>query len=101
MAIKKIINIVTITGADDSIDPIELCKIADEFPFVEWGILLSKSSVGNPRFPSYNWLGELLKLQSYNDVKKMSLSGHICGRLVRLLLHQTNQITVLRLYHYL
>ncbi len=80
---EKIIKIVTLTGVDDSIDPIELYEISGEYPFVEWGILLSKSSVGNPRFPSYNWLSELLKLQSGDKAKRVALSGHICGRWVR------------------
>ena len=68
---------VTITGADDSINPIELCKISEEYPFVEWGILLSRSSVGGTRFPSYGWLDKLA------DMKRIPLSGHICGRWVR------------------
>ena len=81
---KQFIKQVTVTGADDSIDPIELYKITDTYPFIEWGILLSKSSVGNPRFPSYNWLGELLKLHNcYSNICRVSLSGHLCGRWVR------------------
>ncbi len=71
------LKIVTVTGADDSIEPIELCKISEEYPFVEWGILLSKSSMGGVRFPSYNWLGKLA------DMERLPLSGHICGRWVR------------------
>lgn len=80
---KKILRKVTITGADDSIDPISLFQIAERYPFVEWGILLSKSSEGNPRFPSTRWLRELVELQSAGTDNKISLSGHICGRWVR------------------
>lgn len=75
---------VTITGADDSIDPTELFKITDEYPFVEWGILLSKSSTGGNRFPSLGWIEQLLAYQaSYGEDKKIKLSGHLCGRWVR------------------
>ena len=34
---------VTITGADDSIQPSQLLDLQKEFPFVEWGILLSRN----------------------------------------------------------
>lgn len=68
---------VTITGADDSINPAELCNISAEYPFVEWGILLSKSSAGERRFPSYNWLDKLAETEG------LMLSGHICGHWVR------------------
>jgi hypothetical protein len=77
---KQFINKVTITGADDSIDPQDLVVLSREFPFVEWGILLSKSSVGKKRFPSYNWIENLHKVWGKDA---LSLSGHICGSWVR------------------
>jgi hypothetical protein len=36
---------VTITGADDAVDPEELLQIQQRYPFVEWGILLSRYSL--------------------------------------------------------
>jgi len=77
---RQFIDRVTITGADDSIDPNDLISLSKEFPFVEWGILLSKSSVGKKRFPSYNWLKKLFKVWEAN---KIVISGHICGSWIR------------------
>jgi hypothetical protein len=70
---------VTITGADDSVDPRELGELAAEFPFVEWGILVSASSEGAPRFPTRQWVGRLVD----NLGPEVRLSLHVCGRWVR------------------
>jgi hypothetical protein len=78
---KKIIKTVTITGADDSIHPKELLQLSDEFPFVEWGILFSKSSEGKNRYPSAAWQEKLREV--WHDNHALSFCGHICGRWVR------------------
>jgi hypothetical protein len=77
--VRQILDRVTITGADDSIQPQDIIALTKEFPFVEWGILLSKHSEGKPRFPTYEWLCELLK----SLYEHTQISGHICGRWVR------------------
>lgn len=74
MKIKK----VTMTGADDGTNITDLVKLTEKYPYVEWGILLSKSQEGGKRFPSYEWIRTL-----YNHKDKLSLSGHICGRWIR------------------
>ncbi len=74
------LNKVTITGADDSTPPSVLVDLSDKFPFVEWGILVSGSQVGSPRFPSYGWLTQLATLTTSN---KINMSAHICGKWVR------------------
>lgn len=66
---------VTVTGADDSIKPGELRRISEEFPHVEFGILLSRKQQGGPRFPSKRWLNKL--------PDGLQLSGHLCGAWVR------------------
>lgn len=73
---------VTITGADDSIDPLDLIPISLKYPFVEWGILLSKKRQHEkaPRFPSRIWINDLA--QRANE-HKFGLSAHLCGRWVR------------------
>ena len=76
---KKFIKTVTLTGADDSIKPEELIPISKKYPFVEWGILLSKISEGTNRFPSLKWQQELYD----TTIRNMNFSGHICGRWVR------------------
>ncbi|MBI2626573.1 MAG: hypothetical protein HYW69_03210 [Candidatus Nealsonbacteria bacterium] len=77
---KEIIRVVTVTGADDSIRPETLVPIARDYPFVEFGILLSKKQQGDKRFPSRDWLEELYILWRQ---EKLVLSGHLCGRWVR------------------
>ncbi len=75
---------VTITGADDSVKPEELIKLSQEFPFVEWGILLSEKREGSKRFPSRNWkqaLAEIVDDHGLDD--PVQLSGHLCGQYVR------------------
>lgn len=74
---------VTVTGADDSISPRTLIEIAEEFPFVEFGILLSKNQLGCTRFPSADWLRELQRVCDSIPKFGLNLSGHICGRWVR------------------
>ncbi len=74
------LKIVTFTGADDSIDPNELKSVTSDFPFVEWGLLLSRNSQGNNRFPTNNFLEDV------EGMEGLKLSGHLCGSYVRELL---------------
>lgn len=77
---KPILNRVTITGADDSVDPKDLKRLQDEFPFVEWGILVSEHRTldgGCARFPSSSFLARL------DPALQLNLSVHLCGRWVR------------------
>jgi len=77
------IKTVTITGADDSINPRSLIELSQEYPFVEWGLLLSRSSMGGRRFPSLKWM-EGLREDRFDET--VNISGHICGQWVRDLL---------------
>jgi hypothetical protein len=72
-------NRVTITGADDNTPVSELIALSAEFPYVEWGILVSRHSEGHPRFPSRKWQANFAA--AIND--KIALSMHICGGYVR------------------
>lgn len=75
------INKVTITGADDSVTPSELVRLSNQYPFVEWGILVSRKNFGRNRFPSFDWLQQLIILKiKYPEIK---LSCHLCGQWVR------------------
>lgn len=83
---------VTLTGADDSVDPTELVRLFQEFPFVEWGILVHHTTLSgksSPRFPSVAWIK---RLQTLAADTSLALSLHICGRWVRRLLLGDNQI---------
>ncbi len=74
---------VTITGACDSTDIGEIVALSAEFPFVEWGILLSKNQEGCGRFPSRRWMEKFI---SQASGKLICVSAHLCGSWVRQLL---------------
>lgn len=70
---------VTITGADDSIDPEALLPLTERYPFVEWGILFSGKNQGTYRYPSHDWLHKF----SLAARGLPNLSAHLCGQWVR------------------
>lgn len=78
---------VTVTGADDSVKPSDLAEVAAEYPFVEFGILFGgtqdreKPPISNrPRFPSFDWLMEMLGEEVFK--RRLPLSCHLCGQAV-------------------
>jgi hypothetical protein len=77
---------VTLTGADDSVDPRELVRLSSRFPFAEWGILFSASRQGNePRYPSFDWVERrlLAATEGRDPLSTFHLAAHICGSLAR------------------
>ena len=72
---------VTITGADDATDPLEMLDLALAYPWLEFGILVSRSREGSPRYPSREWQERLL-----THAHRMRLSMHVCGAWARCLL---------------
>lgn len=80
---------VTITGADDRTPISALVELTEAFPFVEWGILVSKSSEGGPRFPTREWIEKFVVEMDVLDRargRNAWLSMHICGFWVRRML---------------
>lgn len=73
---------VTITGADSTTSIDQMLNLTAEFPFVEWGILVSKSSEGGYRFPRRDWISEF----AARATRKVNVSMHVCGRWVRQML---------------
>lgn len=71
---------VTITGADDSTSIPELVDLSLEYPWVEWGILVSKKQEGRFRFPGRHWIERLSNIAARNT---MRLSTHVCGAWTR------------------
>jgi hypothetical protein len=70
-----ILDRVTITGADDSVDPKQLYNISMSYPFVEWGILLYPEKFGKPRYPSKEWINNFIE----NKPPWVMSALHICG----------------------
>lgn len=88
------LKLVTITGADDSVEPAALAALSKKYPWVEWGILASASQTGrsmrkNPRFPSFDWIEGFLGDWPDYYIKR---SLHVCGRWVRDLLRGVNSM---------
>jgi hypothetical protein len=59
-----------------------MVDLTAEFPFVEWGILVSLRSEGGSRFPSRLWMESCVEAAEQN----LSLSMHVCGEWVRQIL---------------
>ncbi len=77
---RQILDRVTVTGADDSVSPTDLGELQKQFPFVEWGILVSKGKTfpaGTTRFPSVQWM------QKLDESLRLRMSVHLCGWWVR------------------
>src|ERR1700686_3942266 len=75
----KFLDRVTVTGADDSVRVDDLLKVADDYPYVEFGILMTRSRIphGGLRVPSKTWLQEFVaKTYGSNRIKA---AGHLYG----------------------
>jgi phosphoribosylanthranilate isomerase len=88
---------VTITGADDEVNPQILDEIGRDFPFVEWGILFSKSREGQPRYPTAAWR-EKMYWATNDRGEYYNLAAHLCGKSVDAFLasygHLENEVTM-------
>ena len=80
------LNTVSLTGADDSVDPSSLSQLAQEFPFVEFGILFSNGRQGTERYPSADWIVKLMDVcvQYHLDTgNHLKFAAHLCGEYAR------------------
>jgi hypothetical protein len=69
---------VTLTGVDESVTARELVDISKQYPFVEWGILVSWERGGHAaRYPCPRWVQLTLQLFAEHRVK---CSAHLCGQ---------------------
>jgi hypothetical protein len=69
------IDRVTISGADDTVNVSELLRLQRKYPFVEWGVLVSKKRMGQKRYPTEQWIKSL--------PYELRLSMHFCGEIGR------------------
>jgi len=78
---------VTISGVDDGVDPRWLATMSSRYPFVEWGVLYSRTRGGSPRYPSRAWYAELLQTNlreafraaDERTPKVFRYAVHVCG----------------------
>lgn len=76
------LNRVTVTGVDNSTDIGWMELTSQKYPWVEWGILLSETRRGGPRFPGREWLDRLSDTP-LAEHSKLNFSAHLCGKWVR------------------
>lgn len=67
----------SLTGADDGVDPLEMARLSERRPFIEWAILLSPALAGAPRFPTPAWRAEFESLH-------LNSAAHLCGKAIEL-----------------
>lgn len=67
---------VSLTGAEDSVNPLDLIALSREFPFVEWALLLYPEREGEGRNPSAAWRERFLsQIQG-----RGRCAAHLCGK---------------------
>lgn len=79
---KMYLKHVTITGADENTDINEVVKITKEYPFVEWGILISSNKAGSDRYPQKEWIKKFMD-QLFQECQTPNISFHFCGAISR------------------
>jgi hypothetical protein len=76
----RFLNKVTLTGADLYTSYTGMARLTAMYPFVEWGILLSESRMGQDnRYPPLGWITDLAEGRHFDG----HLAGHLCGRWAR------------------
>ena len=76
---NNLLNRVTFTGVDDKTNIDDLVYLAEKYPFVEFGILVSKNNSNSGIVNRYPNLTILKRLKN----KGLNLSCHICGSIAR------------------
>jgi hypothetical protein len=66
---------ITISGADDAVDPARLYELSDKYPFVEWGILDYPEKSGSERYPSDEWIEKFDRFAP----RFVRRAIHLCG----------------------
>lgn len=91
---------ITITGVDQSIHLQEFratLDLSDEFPFVEWGILLSESRAGTPRYMPHEMLiGRIAIAATCGKRPSPRFAVHACGRMARQIVEEGERLLLLR-----
>ena len=82
------IEIVTFTGADESVKAEDILRVVEDYPAVsiEWGLLLSKSNEGKrPRYPSFDWMKNFCNQAKHVNTR---IAGHLQGQWLRSLFNK-------------
>lgn len=74
----SLLELCTLTGADDSIEHNDLISLSGQYQFVEWGVLFHSSRMGSGRYPSIAWIDTLVMEMTQSPRAHFAL--HICGQ---------------------
>lgn len=81
------LHLVSLTGADDAVDPAALLELSHQFPLVEWAILSSQQRAGESRYPSEEWVARF-----HATCPGVRKAIHLCGKDVDLFLARDARI---------
>lgn len=73
------LRLVGFCGADDNTNITDIIELSKKYSFIEWGILFHSEKIGEPRYPSWGWIYNLVK-------NELNLAAHFCGKYVNDLL---------------
>ena len=74
-----LVNKVYLTGVDDSTDLNKLLEITKQHPYVVWGVLISESSQGKGRYPTFNTISKIGQFIVDNNLYD-NFGIHVCGK---------------------
>ena len=83
---SNLLNRVTFTGVDDNTNIEDLICLTKKYPFVEFGVLVSKNNSNTGTVNRYPNLTILKRLKN----KGLELSCHICGSIARDIVHKND-----------
>lgn len=69
---------ISITGADDAVNPTDLLALSRQYPAAEWAILLLPAQAGTPRFPKIEWIKSFAQQAADADIP-VNTAMHLCG----------------------
>ena len=75
--------ICTLTGVDEHTPIRKIARLQRQYPFVEFGVLVSPKHAGTGRYPSFQWIDTLL---SDGAISRRQMALHVCGEAVERLL---------------
>lgn len=89
------INKLTLTGIDNTTRGWQLSELQDTFPFVEFGVLYSKTNAGSGKYPH---LSHIEKEFTPSAKPILNLSAHFCGWYSREVIENHNYGLIQRLH---
>ena len=80
---------ISLTGADDAVDPADLLALSRAFPAAEWAILLLPARAGTPRFPRPEWIKSFA---AQATAARAHTAMHLCGEALLGFIHGRDEI---------